>query len=73
MNTNMTGFRCFSNIFAPFSLDESSLSTGRVNRICATLLPECFIVGNQNKGHLYVLSDQILHILIPGFAISMPE
>ena len=32
MNTNITGFRCFSEIFVhPCSLDESSLSIGRVN------------------------------------------
>ena len=30
MNTNMTGFRCFSNIFASLCLDERSLSIGRV-------------------------------------------
>ena len=36
-NTNMTGFRCFSKIFA---LDESSLSNGRVklNHIVAGYL-----------------------------------
>ena len=32
MNTNMTGFRCFSKIFASLhALDKSSLSIGRVN------------------------------------------
>ena len=31
MNTNMTGFRWFSNILRPCALDESSLSIGRVN------------------------------------------
>ena len=30
MNTNMTGFSCFSKIFASFALDESRLSIGRV-------------------------------------------
>ena len=30
MNTNMTGFRWFSKIFASLCLDESSLSIGRV-------------------------------------------
>ena len=30
-NTNMTGFRWFSKIFAPLCLDKSSLSIGRVN------------------------------------------
>ena len=32
MNTNVTGFRCFSKIFAPCGLDESSLSIGRVKK-----------------------------------------
>ena len=31
MNTNMTGFRWFSKIFASLALGESSLSRGRVN------------------------------------------
>ena len=35
MNTNMTGFRWFSKIFAICPLDESSFSIGRVN--CALL------------------------------------
>ena len=30
MNTNMTGFRCFSKIFLACTLDESRLSIGRV-------------------------------------------
>ena len=30
MNTNMTGFRCFSNILRPCALDESRLSIERV-------------------------------------------
>ena len=32
-NTNMTGFRLFSKVYAPCALDESSLSIGRVNSI----------------------------------------
>ena len=31
MNTNMTGFRWFSNFFVSLFLDESSLSNGRVS------------------------------------------
>ena len=32
MNTNMTGFRCFSKtVLYPFALDETSLSIERVN------------------------------------------
>ena len=29
MNTNMTGFRCFSKTLHPYALDESRLSSGR--------------------------------------------
>ena len=35
MNTNTTGFRSFSRILHPFSLDESCLSIGRVNPYAA--------------------------------------
>ena len=31
MNTNMTGFKCFSEILRPW-LDKSSLSIGRVKK-----------------------------------------
>ena len=31
MNTNMTGFKCFSEIFASCALDEKSCSIARVN------------------------------------------
>ena len=37
MNTNMTGFRCFSKSLCPCPLDERSLSIGRVTTIPAII------------------------------------
>ena len=42
MNTNMTGFRCFSLILAFCALDESSLSFGRVPPEIATWIYDTF-------------------------------
>ena len=39
MNTNMTGFRQFSKIFAFLCFGQSSLSIGRVN----PFMPECLL------------------------------
>ena len=37
INTNMTGFRCFSKILRPCALDESRLSIERVKAILTNL------------------------------------
>ena len=41
MNTNMTGFRWFSKMFASLCLDESSLSIGRVNPLTLSATISC--------------------------------
>ena len=46
MNTDMTGFRCFSNIFASLCFGQSSLSIGRVEEFhILTLLGSCHACG----------------------------
>ena len=38
MNTNMTGFKCFSKKLSSCALDESGLSSGRFNIFLAIFL-----------------------------------
>ena len=47
MNTNMTGFRWFSKIFAPLCLDKSSLSIGRIKSLIHSVIQFWAIQGVQ--------------------------
>ena len=60
MNTNMTGFRWFSNIFASLCFGRNSLSIGRVNngrRTTKANVPVSYLIGilHQCRGAIVVI------------------
>ena len=63
MNTNITGFRCFSKTLHPYASDESSLSIARVNFLKTV---QCFVVCSSFILLKYVLEQNLRTIIGPA-------
>ena len=71
MNTNMTGFRWFLNIFA--TLDESSLSIGRVNSIVTQPNELCLLTVHAAVMARYSIALLWLNLYAAGGLIGQCE